>query len=176
MMRRRAQMALGVAVIGTALALGPVAPAWAGLHKSNTHGKSHKAKPSGGSNTGGSFCQLEKSVLSAENSTLENDATNALVAGKWSVAQKDLLTIEKQSGKIEAEFIAALSSAPANVKAAAATLVKFVPAEEKALQDSTSASSFEAAEQAAEGPSFQSAAKVLAAYDTSQCGSLTPTT
>jgi hypothetical protein len=175
MMRRRAGMGLGVAVIGAALAMAPVAPAWAGLQRA--HGKTHhKAKSTGGSNTGSSFCQLEKSVVSEESSSLETAATNALVAGKWSVAQKDLISIDKDTGKLEAEFIAALSSAPANVKAAASALVKFVPAEEKAVQDSTSVAGFEAAEQAAETTLFTTDAKVLAAWDTSQCGSLTPTT
>jgi hypothetical protein len=177
MVRQRARTGLGIAVIGAALALAPMAPAWAGVHTSTTHAKTHhKPKSSGGSNTGSSFCQLERSVTADEHSSLVTAATNALLAGNWPLAQKDLITIDKQTGKVEAEFLAALSSAPANVKAAAAALIRFVPAEEKAVRDSTSVASFEAAERAAATPVFVSSSKVLASWYTSQCGSLTPTT
>jgi tetrahydromethanopterin S-methyltransferase subunit H len=169
----RARLGLGAAVFGAALAMAPAIPAWAGVHKSSS---GTSAKSSKGSDPNGSFCRLEKSVLSDENSKVETAATNAMVAGNWTVAQKDLIAIDKQTGKLETAFISTLSKAPKNVKSAAAKIIKIVPAEEKAVEDSTSVSQFEQEEEAVTNSSFNSAAKVLQTWDVSQCGSITTTT
>jgi thioredoxin-like negative regulator of GroEL len=157
----RATIGLGAVAIGMMLTIAPTAPAWG-------------ASTTKGSNPNGAFCKLEKSVLKDDNSKIEDQASTALEAGKWSVAQKDLETIDKQTGKLEVELLAALSSAPKNVKAAAQQVIKIVPAEEKAVTNSHSVKQFEAAEEAVTSTKFQSAATVLESYNTSQCGSGTP--
>jgi len=180
MRARGARAGISVVVMGAVLALAPTAPVWAGVHNAQKHHKTHKHHVSTtspkGLNADGSFCQLEKSTRQDENSKQETAATNALIAGNWSVAQKDLLAIDKRAGRLEVQFLAALASAPANVKTAAGEILKFVPSEEKAIEDSTSAANFESAEQSALGPKFSSAAATLSAYETAQCGSVTSST
>jgi hypothetical protein len=169
-MRLQAAMTgIGVAVIGLSLALIPPATAGATTHV-------EAAKSSHGANPGSAFCKLEKVSQADENSKLESAVTKALLAAKWSVAQKDLLSIEKQASTLEREFIGALSSAPAKVKSAATTLIKFVPAEENAVKSATSAADFETKEEAVTGPKFTKASETLASYQDAQCGSLTTTT
>jgi hypothetical protein len=161
----RARIGVAIVAMGVAMttAMDSGAPASAALRH-------------GGSDPNSAFCKLEKDTLKDENSKIESAATDALIDGKWKTAQKDLIQIDKSTGKLEQSFFAALSSAPDNVKAAADELVKLIPAEEKAVKDSTSVTGFEKAEQAVASGKFTAAAKVLAGYDTSLCGSLTPTT
>jgi hypothetical protein len=187
---RRIKMNVSVLAVGLALTLAPSAPAWAGVHhieKSKKH-QSHKPKKkhhantskgsATGTNKGGSFCQLEAATEKDEESALETAATKAMLANNWPAAQKDLLQIDQETSPLENEFIAALSSAPANVQAAVKEVLKFIPAEEKDIQNATSVSQFESSVEAltASGTPFGNAAKVLAAYQTAQCGSTTTTT
>ncbi len=124
-----------------------------------------------GSNPNSAFCKLEKASLSVADSANEKAATKALIAGNWKVAQKNLLAAENKSSKLVKEYTAALSSAPANVKAAAHESITVVPALLKVLKNSTSIAQFEKGEQAVtSGASFQRAATVIEAYDTAQCG------
>jgi hypothetical protein len=133
------------------------------------------ATTSRGSNPNSAFCKLEKVSRADESSKLESAATKALIAGKWPAAQKDLLQIDKESGGLEKEFLSALSSAPAKVKSAASTLIKFIPAEEKAVKNSTSAAEFQTSEEAVTGLKFTNASETLASYQDAQCGTA-PTT
>jgi hypothetical protein len=159
----RATFGVGAVAFGLALSIAPIALAPAGA-----------STTSKGANPHGAFCTLEKSVLKDDNSKLEEQASTALSDNKWSTAQKDLETIDKQTDKLEVELLSALSSAPKNVKAAAQQVIKIVPAEQKAVTNSHSVKQFEAAEEAVTGTKFQSAADVLEDYNTSQCGSGTP--
>lgn len=161
---QRAKFGIGVVALGLGMAVVPVAPAWAGLHKASTHHGSH---------TGGSFCQLEKSVQQAQNSKGAVAATNALVAGNWKLAQKDLLAIDQHTATLEKDFLSALFTAPHNVKAAAGVLISFVPLQIKAIKDSNSAKQFVALETAAATPKYLGAAKVIGDYEVAQCGSPT---
>jgi hypothetical protein len=92
--------------------------------------------------------------------------------GSWKVVQKQLLSLQSQTGKLEQELTSALSSAPAKVKTAAQEGIKLVPLELKAIKNSTNVTQFEAAiAKVTSGAKFSHAANVLEAYDTSQCGS-----
>ena len=126
-----------------------------------------------GSNPNSAFCKLEKASLAINSptSTREVALTKALEAGNWTVAKKDLLAIESQTGKLEKELTSALSSAPANVKAAAQQSIKLVPAELNAVRNSSSVAQFTAAiQKATNAPQFQKAADTIAGFDASQCG------
>jgi hypothetical protein len=126
-----------------------------------------------GSNPGSAFCKLEKATLAVNSPTSakEKAGAKALEAGNWKVAQKDLLAIQGQTGKLVQQLTADLSSAPANVQAAARQSIKFIPAETNAIKNSTSAAQFEAAiQKATSGAKFQKAATILETYETSQCG------
>jgi hypothetical protein len=126
-----------------------------------------------GSNPNSAFCKLEKqsTAINSPTSKKEVALTKALEAGNWTVAKKDLLALESQTGKLIRELTSAVSSAPANVKAAVQVSIKFVPAEINAVKNSTSAAQFEAAvDKLTNGAKFQKAASVVEAYDTAQCG------
>jgi hypothetical protein len=126
-----------------------------------------------GSNPNSAFCKLEKETVAANSPTSKKEAAlaKALESGNWTVAKKDLLALDSQTGKLEQELISAVSSAPAKVKTAAQQSIKLVPAELNAIKNSTSVSQFDTAEQkATSGPKFQKAESVLEAYDTAQCG------
>jgi hypothetical protein len=93
-------------------------------------------------------------------------------AGNWKVVQTQLLSLQTQAGKLEQEITSALSSAPANVKAAAQESFKIIPLELKAIKKSTSVAQFEAAlNKVTGGAKFSHAETVLENYDTTQCGS-----
>jgi hypothetical protein len=127
-----------------------------------------------GSNPNSAFCRLEKANLAANSPTSKKEKAlaKAMEAGNWKVVQKELLSLQTQTGKLEQELTSALSSAPAKVKAAAQEAIKIVPLELKAIKNSTSEAQFEAAiTKATGGAKFSHAESVLEAYDTSQCGS-----
>ena len=126
-----------------------------------------------GSNPNSAFCKLEKATLATNSpsSKKEQALAKALESGNWKVAKKDLLALDGQPGKLEQELMSAVSSAPANVKAAAQESTKLYPAELNAIKNSTSVAQFDTAEQkATSGAKFQKAASILEAYDTAQCG------
>jgi hypothetical protein len=126
-----------------------------------------------GSNPNSPFCKLEKATLAANSPTSKKEQAlaKALESGNWKAAQKGLLTLDGQTGKLEQELISALSSAPAKVKSAAQQSIKLFPAELNAIKNSTSVAQFEAAEQkATSGAKFQKAESILETYDTTQCG------
>jgi hypothetical protein len=127
-----------------------------------------------GSNPNGAFCKLERANLAANSPTSKKEKAlaKAMEAGNWKVVQKQLLSLQTQSGKLEQEISSALSSAPAKVKAAAQESFKIIPLELKAIKNSTSVTQFEAAlAKVTSGAKFSHAENVIEAYDTSQCGS-----
>jgi hypothetical protein len=137
------------------------------------------ATPAGaasGSNPNGAFCKLEKSSQTLSTGKLSVAASKALIAGNWKLAQKDLLAVDKQDASVTKKFLSVLSSAPANVKAAAQQLIKFEPMIVNGVKNSTSASQFEKAELAlTNNPKFSSAGQTITAYETAQCGALAGT-
>jgi hypothetical protein len=132
------------------------------------------ASASKGSNPNGAFCKLEKANLAANSPTSKKEKAlaKAMEAGNWKVVQKQLLSLQTQTGKLEGELTSALSSAPAKVKAAAQEAIKIVPLELKAIKNSTSVTQFESAiDKVTSGSKFSHAASIIESYDTSQCGS-----
>jgi hypothetical protein len=154
------QRSIAIAVVSVGVMVGAATPAVAAIHK--------------GSNPNSSYCKLEKTNL-ADNSPLsakEKALTKAIESGNWKVTQKDLLSLDGQTDKLEQQLISALSSAPAKVQAAGRQAIKLVPAELAAIKNSTSVAQFEKKIQAVtSGKKFTAAENVLEAYDTAQCGS-----
>jgi len=128
-----------------------------------------------GSNPKSAFCKLEKAALATNSPTSAKEAaaTKAMLAGNWKTAQKIFLSLYGQTGKLEQEMTSALSSAPANVRAAAQQTLKIVPAELNAIEHSTSVAQFETAMQkVASGAKFTKAATTLEGYESAQCGTI----
>ncbi len=152
--------AIAIAIVSVGLSVLPRAVA-----ASATSGK--------GSNPNSPFCKLEKAsfAVNGPSSPKEKAVAKALEAGNWKVAQKGLLALENQTGKLEQELTSAVSSAPAKVKAAAQQSIKLVPAEIEAIKNSTSAAQFETAVQKVTSRAkFQKAGSTLETYAIAQCG------
>ena len=157
--RAKGLSAVAVAIVSVGLTVTAAAPAVAAASK--------------GANPNSAFCKLEKATLASNspNSAKEKAVSKALASGNWKAAQKALLSLEGQTGKLEQEIIADLSSAPAKVKAAVQVVIKLIPLELKAIKNSTSVNQFDKAIQAATtGAKFVHAETVFQAYDTAQCG------
>lgn len=132
------------------------------------------ALPAGASKPG--LCSLNKAeqkvVLKSTGAI-----TKAIQSGNWAAAKKALLASFGQATQAEQLAVSALSGAPSNVKAAGAVMIRFAGSEKTIIQNSTSATQFESAfAAAAQSPKVASAEKTLAAYFTSKCGAITPTT
>jgi hypothetical protein len=156
----RPKAAIAITIVSVALAVVPT-----GMAASGASGK--------GSNPGSAFCKLESQSLAVNSPTSakEKALTKAIKAGNWKAAQKSLLSLESQTGKLIQQLTSSLASAPANVKAAVQESIKLVPAQVNAVKNSTSIAQFEAAEQkATSGAKFQKAESVIEDYDTAQCG------
>lgn len=173
----RPKLVLGVAALGLATVLATSAPASAGQFKSAKHHKTHKksSTSSKGTNPNGSYCKLYKSELSSTDKTsqaLEKD----LEANNWPAAQKIIIAEFGQEGKLVREFEAALASAPAKVKAAGSVALQAIAPEEKAVENSTSVSQYEAAiEKTFDTPQLEAAGKTFEAYEATTCGTTVTT-
>jgi hypothetical protein len=171
----RAKLVLGVATLGAAMLLATSAPASAGQFKAAKHHKTTKHS-SKGSNPDSSYCQLYKSESSTTSKTavaLEKD----IEANNWPAAKKIIISEFSQEGKLVHEFTGALASAPANVRAAGADALKAIPAEEKAVETSTSVAQYESAlEKLFDTPQFEAEGKIFEQYESTTCGTTTPTT
>jgi hypothetical protein len=191
MIRRNALSMLGVLGIGAALALAPMAPASASIHKAKHHAKSHKKKKHAtskvtvttlkstkGSNPGSSFCvEYKQEEQVAENSKYANAMESAIEAGNLAGVKTAFKEIENTDGPLLAKAKALISQTPANVQAAFNVVIKQLPKEYAAVNSATSISQLESAFQSFETtPGFSAATQTVASYVTSQCGSVTPTT
>jgi hypothetical protein len=171
----RVRLGIAVASVGLAVFLSAAAPVSAAQFKAKAkHHKTTTTTTHKGSNPSGSFCTLYKDELNA--SSKSSAALEKAVEGdNWPAAKKLLIASFSQEGKVEKEFITALGSVPANVKAAGQEALKAVPAEEKAIQSSNSITQYETALEAAlSTPKMAAAGKVFQAYETSTCGSTIP--
>jgi hypothetical protein len=158
----RAKVAIGIATAGMAMTLVAAAPSSASQFKS-----------SAGSNPHGAFCKLYKSETSdSSKSTVALE--KAVEANNWPAAKKDITAEFKSEGKLVKELTAALSSAPSKVRTAAASSLKAVPAEEKAVGTSNSVAQYEAAvEKIFDTPKLEADGKVFEQYETATCGTTT---
>ena len=180
-------LALGV----TVLAAGPSSAAVArttshGHHrakKHSDHNSKSKKKSStstgtpGGADASGSFCQLYKKELD-EGSAAGNQLEKDIEANDWTGAQKVLETDFASSGKAASAMLGSLSSAPANVQAAARYAVSTIyPQEVAAVKDSTSLTQYESATNAIfQNATTVSNTNVLKQYENTECGTVTATT
>jgi hypothetical protein len=165
-------LSVGAATIGLAVPAGASTD-----HVAQAKSTTSTTVNSKGSHPNSHFCQLLKQEQTQDSSKLETAATKALEKQNWKVAQADLKKLYGQSTKLVKEITAALSSAPAKVRAAAKQGLKLLPAEEKAVSASTSVDQFETAEEASTSTqAFKSVAQTLSTYETAQCGNQSPTT
>jgi hypothetical protein len=150
MLIRRVGLGIGILAVGAAAAVSPIAPGVAG------------AKPS--------LCSLNKNVSKVQ-SKAETAIVKAMEAGNWKAAQKALIASFGTETGAEKAALAALSGAPANVRAAGAQMMKFAGTEIQIIRVSTSATQFEKAEEtAAQAPKVVAAEQVLSAYFDAKCG------
>jgi hypothetical protein len=122
-----------------------------------------------------SICQAYKSAEAQQakaNTALSKDATS----GNWTLIQKDLLASLKKEAGAEKAFAAYLNGASAKVKSAAAVVLKLDGSFKTMAQHSTSLTQFETGITTAEStPKVTAALKVLGAYSTKRCGTITAT-
>jgi hypothetical protein len=165
MMLHRAKVALGVTVAGLAMLLVAAAPSSASQYASSK-----------GSNPHSAFCKLYRSETSPTNkNTIALD--KAVTANNWPAVKKDITSEFKSERKLAKELTDDLASAPAKVRAAAASSLKEAPAEEKAVGTSHSVDSYEAAVQKIyDTPKLEADTKIFEQYETATCGTTTAPT
>ena len=152
------QRSIAIAVVSVGVVVGAATPAVAAIHKA--------------SNPNSAYCKLEKTNL-ADNSPVsakENAVSKVMESGNWKLAQKNLLALDNQTGKLEQQLISALSSAPAKVRAAGRQAIKLVPAELTAIKNSTSVAQFEKEDRSGhQRQEVHAGGECPRAYDTAQC-------
>jgi hypothetical protein len=154
---------VGVAVMATglalmlALAVMPAATASASIESS-------------------SICKVYKSEVAQSTKTSTKEA-KLMESGNWKGIQKYLLSTFKTEAVTEKEFASVLNGASAQVKAAAQVSLGMVAKFKTVVQNSTSLTQFETGITAAEStPKVTAALKVLDAFTTKLCGTVTPAT
>lgn len=189
MRQRRILQGLSIAILGFALACGPMTVAGASHHKA----KHHKAKKhhvttttvkkkttaaKGGSNPGSSLCasvDAEQTNSSGLGTALEKAFSGGLsnFAGAKQAMIAALNSIEKYEGPAEQ----ALSSAPANVQAALRSLFTVYTTMETDISNANSLTQLETSlETIGTNTQLQADATTVANYVTSVCGTTTTTT
>jgi hypothetical protein len=127
-----------------------------------------------GTNPSSPFCQFGKKEAKST-AAIESKEETALEAGNWATAQKLILSTFGPLNSLIKNDGAALGHVPSKVKAAIEVSLKAIPAEEKVVHNSTSVSQFESSvTKLFNTKKFEAAAKVVNAYQTKTCGSLTP--
>jgi hypothetical protein len=173
---RRGLQGLGVAFIGLAIAVAPMATASASSHKAKhaKHAKHSTSKK--GVNTGSALCTSLKSEESSS-SKLGDAVSAAFESGNFATAKQDMLNSLNLGLKEVTPALAALRSAPANVQTAMKGLFKFEDDLKTAIENSTSMTSLESSFEAlGKNPQLQANSTTVTNYITQQCGSLIPTT
>ncbi|HVA07016.1 MAG TPA: hypothetical protein VNG12_09785 [Acidimicrobiales bacterium] len=122
------------------------------------------------------FCQLYRTEAQSV-SKVTPKLEGYLQANNWKAAKKLLLSEFVQEAKLVKEFTRVLASTPANVRAAGHVALSAIPAEKKAVQNSNTVAQYEVAvEKAFNTPQLVAAGKVFTQYETSTCGTTTPST
>jgi hypothetical protein len=151
---RRAGSSIGVVVVGIAMALAPVIASPAGA--------ASKLKP-------GSCTSL--GTKQAQSSRLATSLGQAFASGNFAVIKADELSAFSKLGSTLTAEKSLLGSAPANVKAALATIGKAFSQLKTQIAASTNLAQLEAAfTSLGTNPKLTSASKVLANYYRSSCG------
>jgi hypothetical protein len=158
-MLHRARFAVGVAALGLVMALAPMATASASVNSSK------------GSNPNSALCKLNNSETKA---TAKSTAAlqKAFASSNWNTAKNAMLSAFNGETKAIGTLIGILGGAPANVKSAVGTLLRFDGTYKTLIQKSTSATQFESSVTAAvKNPKFVAAETTVANYFTGLCGS-----
>lgn len=133
----------------------------------------HQLAATKGTNPNGAFCKLYRKQLGT-NTKSEKSLTKAMESGNWPATKKALLVEFSSEKTVEKNFIAALSSAPANVRTAGKQALKVIPLEEKAINTSTSVTGYEKAiEAVVNTKKMQAVGTVFENYENATCGSAT---
>jgi hypothetical protein len=123
-----------------------------------------------------SICKAYKSEV-AKSTKGTASLTKSMESGNWPVIQKKLLSIFNGEASSEKAFASVLSGASAKVKAAVTVSLSLVSKFKSIIEKATSLAQFESGITAAESsPKIKGAEKVLDAYTTKLCGSITPAT
>jgi hypothetical protein len=165
---------LGTMVVPCALALAACSSGSStSAASSNTPPSSVSATTPQGANPGSGFC----SELNAENAKLGHlgQTFSAAVASHNLASIKQTLgTYLTSAADAMVKVEASMSSAPANVQAALATVNQFFSQLRSAVANASTLKQLETSLGAAGNPAqLQAAGKTLDAYTTSQCGDLT---
>ncbi len=159
MKQHRIKMGFLAGAVGAAVALAPMAVASASLDKAK--------------NPNSSLCVNLRSE-SSSSEKLGASLVAAMEGGNFATAKTALLNDMSKSAKEAGPAKAELSSSPAKVKAAFNQLISFDNQIKKTVQKSTSLLGLEKSFQTlGENPKLVSSSKVLAAYITTECGSIT---
>jgi hypothetical protein len=165
MQTRRATLGLTFAALALTTTVALSAPAVAGASVAAAKKPTNPNSP---------FCQFGKKEIKST-SAIETKEETALESGNWATAQKLILSTFTPLNAIIKADGAALNDVPSKVKAAIQVSLKAIPAEENVVRTSTSVSGFTTAVQTLfNTKKFQAAAKIVDAYQTATCGSLTP--
>jgi len=173
MILRRAKSAVGVLVLGFALAATPVAINQAAAAK---HHPKHKATSHASSGVSVAGCSAVSHEQSQETS-LESGLASAFESGNFATIKTAILNeFTLLTGDIsKAESY--LSGAPANVRAAFATVAKAYTNLKTQIQASTTLPQLEAAfTSLGQNSQLEAAGMVLANYFDARCGITPPTT
>jgi hypothetical protein len=161
MKQHRIKMGILAGAACAAVALAPMAVASASLDK--------------GKNPNSSLCVNLRSEASSSEK-LGSSLIGAMESGNFATAKTALLNDMSKSQKEAGPAKAELSSSPSKVRAAFNTLISFDSQIKKAIQKSTSLEGLEKSFQTlGTNPKLVSSSKVLSAYITSECGSITKT-
>jgi hypothetical protein len=152
----------------------------AGVASATTHHPKHKKHHNASSTpTGSSATALGCADLGSETTKEQQLATEleqAMTAGNFAAVKADLISDFSQLNGAISAAQAHVSSAPSNVRAAFATEVSAFKALESDIQAATSLPQLASSFQSLGGtPQLEAAAKTLAAYYGTKCGTTTST-
>jgi hypothetical protein len=175
MIVRRAASGIGVLVLGLALAMAPVMASPVGATKTKHH-KTSKPKATASPKVSPGGCTA-LNTEQTQSSKLATTLEQAFASGNFATIKSAMLAEFNDLNTDVAKAGAVLSSAPANVKAAFATIGQAFTQLKTAIANSTSLTQLESSFQAlGTNTKFTAAGQVLASYFGSKCGSTTPAT
>jgi hypothetical protein len=171
MIMRRVASGIGVLVLGLALATAPVLASPAGAKT-----KHHKtSKPPSTKVSLGACSAYTKQET--QSSKLASSLEQAFASGNFATIKAAMLAEFSDLNTDVSKANAVLGSAPANVKAAFATIIQAVQQLKTSIQNSTSLTQLEGSFQSlGTNAKFTAAGQVLASYFGTKCGVVTPTT
>lgn len=174
--QRRLVQVFSVSVLGIALACAPmaVASAHSKKHPKPKHHTSKTVTAKSGLNPGSKLCveaYAGESSSGDVGTNLEKAMISAETSGNFDAAKPAMIAAINASLKEEGPAEAALSSAPANVRAAMKGLFGYVQSFETAINNASSFAQFATSvETLAQNSAIKADSLTLANYLTQQCG------